>query len=266
MEPKEWVGKSNESEFLLDQNIMQHIEDKMGRDGFIIEKGDELNRYGHWFYTIDDKQFLDDLSGPGFENHSFYWHSGRIEYASSLILGNKYKRTVQIRDVKKIGEEDSGFLITLGIKIRFGRKIAVEEEQTILFTEHIDGHQNLRRIDFEPDWSQEVKLEEINTLLNLNGRMFGNPVTDVLIKTNHKPKNGLEMQGPASLILLFESFMYHFESRNIDRLTYKLHAYSGEGQLSIAGRDTDAFVTSLRLINSRRQVLCSLEVRWSYNW
>lgn len=266
MDPKEWVGKSQESEFLLDHNIIQHVEGKMGRDGVIIEKGDELNRYGHWFYTFEDNQLLGDLSGPGFENHSFYWHSGRIEYISSLILGTRYTRTVQIRDVKKTGGENSGFLVTLGIRIRSGRKNAIEEEQTILFTDNIDEHQNLRRIDLEPDWIQEVKLEEINTFLNLDSRMFGNPVTDALTKTNHKPADGLEVHGSASLILLLESFMYHFESRKIDRLTYKLHAYSDEGQLSIAGRDTDAFVTSMRLINSRRQVLCSLEIRWSYNW
>jgi hydroxyacyl-ACP dehydratase HTD2-like protein with hotdog domain len=266
MDPKKWVGKSKESEFLLDPDIIQRVEGKLGRDGILIEKGDELKRYGHWFYTFEDNLFLDDLSGPEFENYSFYWHAGRIEYASSLILGNTYNRTVQIRDVKNIGGEEAGILITLGIKIRSGRKIAIEEEQTILFTDNIEEHQNLRRIGFEPDWIQEVNPEKINTLLNLNSRMFGNPVTDALTKANNKPVNGLEVQGSASMILLLDSFMYHFESRKVDRLTYKLHAYTDEEQLSIAGRDTDAFVTSMRLINSRRQVLCSLEVRWSYNW
>jgi len=266
MDPKEWVGKSNESEFLLDHKIIQHVEGKMGRGSFIIEKGDKLNLYGHWFFASDDKLFFNDLSSSDLEKYSFFWHSGRIEYLNSLILGSRYTRTLQIRDVKEIGEESSAFLVTMGIKIRSGRKTAVEEEQTILLSKNIDEHQNLRRIQFEPDWIQEVKLEEINNLLNLNGRMFGNPVSDALTQKNQESANSLDVQGSTSLILLLESFMYHFKSRKADRLTYQLHAYSNEGQLSIAGRDTDSFDTSLRLINSRRQVFCSLEIRWSYNW
>lgn len=264
MDPKKWIGKSVSSDFIPGQEIIQKVDEKLGRDRYVIEKGDELNLYSHWFFTDENSRIFDELSDFENKNYNLYWHSGRIEYKNYLILGDNYTKTVQVRDVTE-NHDDSSYLITLGIKIRSGNRLVLEEEQVLLFCKEIEQHQDLRRIDFDPDWSQEVPLEEINALSNLSGAFFGFPVSDLLNqKQNHQ--NNMKVQGSRGLILLLESFIYHFESRHTDRFTYKIHNFSNEGRLSIAGRDSDAFVTSLRLINSRRQVLGSVDIRWSYNW
>lgn len=265
MDPKKWVGKSTKTDFIPGQEIIQQVEEKLGRGRYVVEKGDELNLYGHWFFSHDDSLIVDELTDSENEDYKFYWHSGRIEYNKYLVLGSIFSRTVQVRDVQEYDDEHSSYLITLEIRIRSGNKVILEEEQVLILCKSIESYQDLRRINFEPDWSQKVKLEEINGLANLHGSIVGYPVTDPLNHVNDH-QNTIQVHGSKSLILLLESFMYHFESRKTDRFSYKIHTFSNEGQLSIAGKDTDAFVTSLRLVNSRRQVLASVDIRWSYNW
>jgi hypothetical protein len=50
MDPKEWKGKSVESELIIDPETIQNTRDRTNKGGQAVEKGDQLKLYEHWLY------------------------------------------------------------------------------------------------------------------------------------------------------------------------------------------------------------------------
>jgi hydroxyacyl-ACP dehydratase HTD2-like protein with hotdog domain len=266
MDPKQWTGKSVESEVFLDPAVIQRGRDDIRKERLAIESGDTLNLYDHWLFPAGTLPFQDELSELVQESYSITWKSGRIDYRKPLHAGDTYNRTVQVQKVDEIQGEMTSYLVRTGIKIRQGHDLLLEEEQDLLLTKNLEQHHDLRRINFEGDWKLNVDSDERKITGSLQSTFFGHPVSDSVALTGQKDDSGITIQGSPSVILLMRSFTEHFESRKADRLSYAIHGISEENELVISGKDTDAFVTSLRLINSKRQVLVGLDVRWSYNW
>lgn len=264
MDPKKWINVSHEADVSLDSEVIQTYEENMGREGYAIEAGDKLPPYGHWFISMKKNQPEDKLNIPA--SHNLYWYSGKILFESPLILGDNCTQKLQIRKVEKMDGTDTSHLITVGHKLVSAGKPAIDEEQILLLTDQIEPHKMVRRIHFDPDWKQDVKPEMIASIRAMSSKFFENPVIDLFTKTGKDQGQSLDTGGSPAMILLMESFNNNFESRVIDRISYKSFSYSFEDELSIAGQDSDSFVTSLRIINSKNQVLYSADIRWSYSW
>lgn len=264
MDPKKWINISHETDLGLDPEIIQGFEENMGRDAYAMEPGSKLPPYGHWFFNTEKSQNKNELSLP--DSHNLYWHSGKVLFEKSLILGNNCSKKLRIRNVEKIDGTDSSYLITTEYRLVSAGSFAVDEEQILLLTDQIEPHEKIRRINFDPDWNQDVQPGMIESIRAMKSTFFENPVADMFTQAETREKKAIRTGGSPGLILLIESFLSNFESRAIDRITYRSFGYSFDGVISIAGQDSDAFVTSLRIINSKRQVLYSADIRWSYSW
>jgi hydroxyacyl-ACP dehydratase HTD2-like protein with hotdog domain len=266
MDPKEWKGKSVESELIIDPETIQNTRDRTNKGGQAVEKGDQLKLYEHWLYPAESSPVGNDLSEAIDEEYSISWRSGRIEYRKPLIIGEPYKRIVQVQKADELMGDSSVYLVSFGIKIRSAYSLIYEEEQEILLTKKPDNHEDLRRINFDGDWKLGVKPEELSKISTFKSNLLGHSVRDSITASGDQGESDIPLQGPPSVTLLMNSFTEHFESRKADRLTYTIHGTTDDENLMISGKDTDAFVTSLRLINSKRQVVVGLDVRWSYDW
>lgn len=266
MDPKEWKGKSVESELIVDPATIQNNRDFTNKTGPAVEKGDQLNLYEHWLYPAESSPVGDELSEAINQGYSISWRSGRIDYRKPLTIGESYKRIVQVQKADAIEGDSSVYLVSFGIKIRTEYSLICEEEQDILLTKEPEKHEDLRRINFDGDWKLDVKPEELSKISKFKSNLLGYPVLDSISPAGERGEPNIPLQGSPSVTLLMNSFTEHFESRKADRLTYTIHGTTDDENLTISGKDTDAFVTSLRLINSKRQVVVGLDVRWSYDW
>lgn len=268
MDFKRWLGKSTETEFILDPETFRLYEKNMDSENFPADEGDPLPPFGHWLYIADQQSDIFSDIFTGLEDHSIYWNSGKISMKNALKIGEKCKYILKIKDIDSIEDTDSSFLISFTQKVLSGKITAVEEEFQILVTENSGEHESKHRINFDPDWELEIMEEQAKKYHKLNSQIFGYPAADILSRfsdqkrrsTNHK------IQGPPGMVLLLESFSENFESRKIESMEYKSFAFESDDLLKIASRDTDAYQTSMRLINSQRQVLFSVEIQWNYAW
>jgi hypothetical protein len=245
---------------------IQNTRDHISENGPAVEKGDQLNLYEHWLFLCESSQIGDAFSEAIDESYTISWQSGRINYRKPLTAGDTYKRMIQIQKVEEIEGESPVYLISFGIKIRSSFALIHEEEQDILLTRNPEKHEDLRRINFDGDWKLNVKPEELSGVSQFNSELCGHSVLDSIETSDDADKAAIPLQGSPAVTLLMNSFTENFESRTVDRLSSTIHGTSDGENLMISGKDTDAFVTSLRLINSKRQVLVSLDIRWSYDW
>ncbi len=265
MKPDEWIGKSFNTELTLDYKIARDFEVKMGRDSFAIEAGDKLAACGHWLFPAST-DVENSLNIP--DKYQLFWKEGQIVIKNRPKLGDSCLVKTTIRDVSQIEATDgtAGYRIDLAQLIQSERKIAIDEQISLLLAEDIAPFEQIRRVPFEPEWTQEATKEQLDKLQLFAGSIFGHEVVDILTRTEHREKKVMRIQGPPAATLLIESFSYHFGSRSIDRISYKAHGFTTNGKVIVAGRDSDAFVTSMVLMNENRQVLFSADIRWSYNW
>jgi len=270
MNVKEWIEKTIETECTLNPENLQSYEEDLQKEGYITETGDQLPVFGHWFCISDYK----DRSEEDFffipENRNVYWKSGSIKINESLKAGNTCKLDLKIKKADFIHDTDQSLLVSLSQKISDGRVVAIEEEIQFLITDDFRKHEKTHRINFDPDWEVEVKQNKLNSIHRLRPVFHGIPANDLLSSSasevQHSKQNQLNLQGSPAALLLIESFSRNFESRVIQSLKYQSFSFHSEEPLTIASRDSDTYQTSMRLINSRRQVLFSAEIQWNYSW
>lgn len=156
------------------------------------------------------------------------------------------------------------WLITLDHQITANDKVAIREQQKLLLTDAIKEHEAPRRLHFDPDW-QHDNPELLNPVRKLDSGLAGRTVSDFLSPgtTSGDP---VIIQGSTALILLLDLFQFHFESRDAEEVSYQSHSYLPETDVLIAGEDSDSFITSLRMVNTRKQVLFGADIRWKYSW
>ncbi|MGF1669915.1 MAG: hypothetical protein ACFCU6_05675 [Balneolaceae bacterium] len=266
MDFKKWAGRSVDSEFILDPELIRTFEEKMNRNSYMVEKGDDLTPFGHWLYIEKNNEKSFEVLCPGAENQSVYWYSGKIEVNEYLKIGDTYKSYLKVISTEAENDESLPVKVKIHKRINTGNKMAIEEEQVLLISDNTENQETKRRIDFSPDWELEISSEQMESVKSLSPSFLGHPVTDMLNLKKNKKDDQLCIQGSSLAVLVFESFNYHFESRKIESFEYRTLAFGFEGELFIACRDTDAYQSSMRIINQRRQVLFSAEIKWSYSW
>jgi len=268
MDFKEWIGKSAETEFTLNPEPFRSYQEEMERDGFLTDEGDPLPPFGHWLYIANQESgsFTDIFKESGDLN--IYWKSGKISVNSPLVVGLDCKSVLKIKDIESINEESQSVLITLRQSVFAGRSAAIEEELQVVVADNSGNQQKRHRIDFDPDWELEIDQNRAEKYLTLEPRIFGRPAPDILsgLGEQEKQSAGHRIQGPPGMILLLETFSENFGSRKIESLNYRSYGVENVDSLTIACRDTDTYQTSMRLINSRRQVFFSTEIQWNYAW
>ncbi|HMB98264.1 MAG TPA: hypothetical protein VKM36_07260 [Balneolaceae bacterium] len=268
MDFKEWIGKSSEMEFTLNPETFRSYQEQMDTDGSFTDEGDLLPPFGYWFYVADQDNgsFNDIFKDSGDLN--IYWRSGKISVNTPLVVGRDCKSVLKIKDVESLSEEDQSFLITLSQRVLTGRSAAIEEELQVVAAGNSGNQQKRHRIDFDPDWELEIDQNRAEKYLTLEPRIFGRPAPDILsgLGEQEKQSAGPSIQGPPGMILLLETFSENFGSRKIESLNYRSYGVENVDSLTIACRDTDTYQTSMRLINSRRQVFFSTEIQWNYAW
>lgn len=265
---KEWIGKSAEKEFTLDPELFRSYEDLRGSDGFLTDEGDPLPPFGHWLYIANQENgsFTDIFKEAADLN--IYLKSGKMYVNSLLILGQDCKSILEIKDIDSIDEGGQSVLISLHQRVFTGRSAAIEEELQVLLSDNPGDQQKKHRIDFDPDWELEIDQERAKKYLNLEPRIFGRSVPDILSGLGKQEKRSPErrIQGPPGMVLLLDTFSENFESRKVESFDYKSYGVETVDSLTIACRDTDTYQTSMRLIDSRKRVLFSTEIQWNYAW
>ncbi len=264
MNPSTSEKHSFELHYSLDADRVQSFEEMLGREGYSIEPGDKLAPCRHWLIRPESeelKKIFSNLKAPG----TLYWSSGSISFENPVYLGDSCKESVSLNISSEDGRKDGTQVIQVERLITCRGKPAIRESQTILRSENAADLEKPRKIEFSPDWEQKVESDQLKTFRQLRGSMAGADVFDFLSQENIS-NDALTVYGSPALLLLLESFDYHFSSRIVDRVHYQAHSFSPDTEISIAGEDSDAFVTSLRIVNSRRKVLFGADIRWSYNW
>lgn len=268
MDFKEWIGKSAETEFTLNPELYRSFQKDLEIDGFLTDEGDPLPPFGHWLYLADQEyeSFTDMFKE--LEDLNISWRSGKISVNTPLVAGRDCKSILKIKDIDPVGEEGQSVLISLSQRVFSGRSVAIEEELQILVTDNSVDQQKRHRLDFDPDWVLEIDRDRVKKYLTLDPMIFGRPASDILSGLGKEKKESPEhnIQGPPGMVLLLESFSENFESRKIESFDYNSYGIETIDSLTIACRDTDTYETSMRLINSRRQVLFSTEIQWNYAW
>lgn len=267
MNPDEWIGKSIKTEKKLSTERYQRFVELMGReDDYVAEKGDPLPPYGHWLYPADEAE-SDPTFLPPLQGKKYYWYEGTLESDSTLRVDESCQKNLKITDIRELPDQEDSWLISLSQTIHSDGRRAAGEQLQILYTDHESSIHDVRRISFEPDWVQDVRSDQVASLKKLAPKLAGVSILDILSNTGDSAKDGLTISGPIALVLLLESFDYHFDSRAASSVTYKASGFSpDEGPFLIGGRDSDSYVTDLCILNSRKQALFSASIRWSSTW
>ncbi|WP_263143452.1 MaoC family dehydratase N-terminal domain-containing protein [Pseudomonas sp. RIT-PI-AD] len=142
-DPAQWLGRTEEVHDQLSRNLVRRIAATF--DVAAPGHGEELPLLWHWCFfqePVDSAGLGSDghpaLGGfmPPAHGRNRMWAGGRLEFLAPLRVGEEACRTTRIAHIEeKNGRSGSLLFVTLHHEYRQGGRLAIREEQDIVYRE-----------------------------------------------------------------------------------------------------------------------------------
>lgn len=281
MSYEEWVGKSADRSDSMSPELLQRFEALLNRDGSNITTGSELSLGSHWIYfapSLPDSELAvngnarNDELLPPVELPRRMWAAGNISFKKKLVAGiPAEKKSTVIKIDEKDGSTGKLCFVTLRHQISQKGALSIDEEQVYVFREENEkGAHPIRTepLDIDYDWKKITKPNSIQ-LFRFSALTFNSHRIhfdqDYAREAEGYP-NAL-VHAPLLLLIMLDAFKSKHDGKVIEGIDYRSigPVYLGE-QITVSGKDTDNFVTELRICGQENKVAMKATVKWTYSW